>query len=110
MDTYQIIAGFSEIKSELRTKARIQKSLDEITLWFSFEENILYVHDYDDHFKCMILAIYNRGANEWMYFLAKSGYGKMLVEDVCTIYSSNEIIRKLMELYRSHGFIPFYQR
>ena len=53
MQTFHIIAGFSDIKYELRIKANITKSLQELELWFTYEEGVLYAHDYVDHYKCI---------------------------------------------------------
>lgn len=43
MHAYQIVAGFSEIKSQLRIKANLKKSLGDLQLWFSFEESEAFI-------------------------------------------------------------------
>ena len=107
MQTFHIIAGFSDIKSELRTRAQISKSLQQLELWFTCDENVLYVHDYDDHQKCVVLAIYNPRSNLWNYFLRKGSFGELLVKQKCESTPVNLLADVFYKLYRLYGFIPF---
>ena len=68
MQTFHIIAGFSDIKSELRTKTKITKPLQELELWFTCEDDVFYAHDYDDHQKCIALALYKPEDKSWKHF------------------------------------------
>ena len=86
MEAYQIIYGFSEIKSELQTKSRISKPLEQLELWFTLEEDVLYVHDYTDHTKCIALAIYNPADKAWKYFLKTGSYADKLIKYVCELF------------------------
>jgi hypothetical protein len=59
MEAVQIIAGFTDIKIQLAQSCRVAKDLNDLYLWFSIEENILYAHDYDQHQSCIALAVLN---------------------------------------------------
>jgi hypothetical protein len=110
MLSYQIIYGFSDIKSAFRTKSRIIKPIDELELWFTFSENVLYVHDYDEFLKYMPLAVYQIELRTWEYFLKTGSYGDRLVRDVCENTELNKIQGKIKTLYNSHGFIRLSHR
>lgn len=107
MQAFHIIAGFSDIKSELRTRAQISKSLPQLELWFTCDENVLYVHDYDDHQKCIALTLYKPTDKSWRCFLRKGSYGEMLVMYICKNAQINLLAEKFFDLYKLYGFIPF---
>lgn len=106
MQAYHIIAGFSDIKSELRTKLGIKKSFTELQLWFSLNDGVLYTHDYADHNKNMVLAVHNPFRGGWKVFLQKGTFGEVLVKHIVEKYSANEVLEEILNLYRSHGFFP----
>lgn len=107
MLAYQIMAGFSEIKFELRNKTNLSKSLDELRLWFSFEDNEFFAHDYDEHEKLITLAIYHGNENTWQITFQGGSYGKRLVENAVDIFERSELATSFSDLYRSHGYIGF---
>jgi hypothetical protein len=110
LETYQIIAGFSDIKNELRIKASINKAFSELDLWFSLEEGVLYVHDYSDHAKSLALAAQNLTNKKWWIFLRKRTFGYLLIEQMLQKHVLEELIDELQELYSSHGFKRFNSR
>ncbi len=107
MEAYQIIAGFSDIKSEFRTSAGIKKSQSALQLLFRFREDILWVHDFDAHEKKMILALFNPNHNLWKITLWKGGPGERLIKHVTTKFERDKLEEELMELYSFFGYIPF---
>jgi hypothetical protein len=102
LQDYQIVSGFSDIKSELRTKSEIKKSLSEIRLWFSLEGDVLYVHDYDDHEKCIALAI--QSSKGWVVFLGKGKSGFRLLEYVFSRVTFVQVPEELNEQYKLYGY------
>ena len=106
MEAYQIVAGFSDIKEFLRTKTRTQKSLTELQLWFSFENDVIYVHDYFEHKTSAALAVYSADQNLWTVYLEKN-FGERLIRRVIYTTPNKEINGTLNRLYDLHGFIPF---
>lgn len=71
METYQIIAGLSGLKVLFRTKTQTPKTMDELELWFTFEDDILWIHDSQDHRKCVMLAIWRLESSSWLIFANK---------------------------------------
>lgn len=105
MLAYQIVAGFSEIKSQFRIKENLTKPLAELQLWFSFEEDILYVHDFHDHEKSMALAIYNGRETKWWVVFRGKGYGRRVIEYAIDRFELNKLAGRFYKLYRSHGYL-----
>lgn len=106
MQVHHLIAGFSDIKSDFLIKTRTTKQLENLKLWFSFKDNILYVHDYDDHNTNMVLARYNVEKNLWTVYLRSTNYGEKVVQYIIGQSCANNIAENLNEKYRSYGFIP----
>jgi hypothetical protein len=104
MLAYQIVAGFSEIKLELRKKAKISKKLMDLHLWFSLEGNTLRVHDYKDHKNSMDLAICKR---KWIIGY-KGVFGKRLIEYGIKSAENIKESERLNDLYKSHGFFSYF--
>lgn len=107
MEARHIIAGFSEIKSALRTKTQMTKSMQQIELWFSCDDDVLYVHDYEDNLKSLALAIYFLENKCWKSFFRNRSCGETLVVYYCEKYPSHLLAEEFNELYRLYGFIPF---
>ena len=107
MQTYQIVAGFSDIKSELQIRANINRDLKDLQLWFSFEEGVLYVHDHREHEKCIALALYNESQQVWQITFGGGAYGKQLIRHAVRSFSTGTLIRNFYRLYRLHGYITF---
>jgi hypothetical protein len=104
MHSYQIIYGFSDIKSAFRTKSRIIKPIDELELWFTFSEYVLFVHDYDDHFKFMPIAVFQEEICTWRYFLTAGSYGERLVRDICETKSAEGALLEIQRHYKLYGY------
>lgn len=106
MHAYQIVAGFSEIKIELRKKARISKPIKDLHLWFSIEENILSVHDYEEHGKFITLAVYD-DRDDWT-IIYKDILGRRVIDYGIRKAEKFKEAKELNELYESHGFFTYY--
>ena len=71
------MSGFREIKDAFRTKCRIKKPSSELALWFTFSNDLLCVHDLEEHKVSMILAIVTDSSIEVR--LPRESYGKKLI-------------------------------
>lgn len=106
MEAYQIIAGFSDIKSEFITKTGTDKTLAELHLWFSYEDEVLYVYDYSDHTKALVLAVFNSGNSTWSVYLRPYSYGRALALYILSRTKLERIKNKFNEMYVLYGFVP----
>jgi hypothetical protein len=104
MDSHQIVLGFSELKTELRTKLKINKQQYDLHLWFSERDGEVYMHDNDNHNACLILALQNPENNSWRIFLKPKSYKYDLIFEVVNTVPLREIQDHLNALFRSHGF------
>ncbi len=102
---YQIVAGFSEIKTQLRTQAKLKKAMADLKLWFGFEEDVLYAHDFHDHEQCIALAVYNRSKSLWRVIFQGNAYGREVIEYAIGGVGSEKSATNLNNLYKSHGFV-----
>ena len=107
MHAYQIVAGFSEIKSELRNKTNINKVLSDLQLWFSYEVDVLYAHDHADHLKCIALALYKRPEGTWAISFTGGAYGKQLVAHVINKFGAKSSAYEFNNLFQLYGYIAF---
>jgi hypothetical protein len=107
LDAIQIMSGFSHIRSELRTNCRLTKSLDELALWFTFSDSVLYVHDLEEHINSMALAVCQSAKeNIWVFRLREGSPGEQLLKQ--TIIKNKLAPNKYLNAeYRSRGYIPF---
>ncbi|MEQ1664188.1 MAG: hypothetical protein ABL927_02290 [Bdellovibrionales bacterium] len=104
--SFQIISGFSEIKSEIRTKTRTSKSQNELRLWFTLTtDGTLYAHDYHDLKYCIALAI--KTSDGWIVRLDERKYGYKLIYSAVTKISETELISKLSSLYEDYGYYTY---
>ena len=56
MKQIEIVSGFSELKDLLIRTYKIKRSSELIKLYFTFQDQQLYMHDYDDHKMAVLLA------------------------------------------------------
>ena len=56
MKQIEIVSGFSELKGLLIRTYKIERSSELIKLYFTLQDQQLYMHDYDDHKKAVLLA------------------------------------------------------
>jgi hypothetical protein len=63
MQTASAVSGFSELKGLLIRTYKIEKPPMEVRLHFSQTENLLLMHDYDDHKKVIVLSDNTKGKN-----------------------------------------------
>lgn len=108
METYQIIAGFSDLKVLFRTKVQMTKSLEELELWFSFDGEVLWMHDYNEHEKCMALAILGQSDMQWSIYAKDGTYGRNLIEEILFSNPLHKVARKINQQFELYGFkLPF---
>ena len=56
MKQIEIVSGFSELKGLLIRTYKIERSPELIKLYFTLQDQWLFMHDYDDHKKVVLLA------------------------------------------------------
>ena len=106
MQSTQIIYGFSDIKIQFSDKCKVKKSVSELILWFSFDSEILYVHDYDDHEISMALAV-KKQTSDWITFLKLGSHGDNLVKDTIFTFKDKKFedpAASLNEQYKEYGY------
>lgn len=110
MEQLYVVAGFSQIKSELRIKANIVKPMGELGLWFTLLDDVLYVHDYDQHERCIVIATLNDDNNINRTFIDEPGYSHVLLSYACRIANLNAVRldQQMNEMYELYGYRPFY--
>lgn len=104
MQSHQIISGFSDIKAELRTQTRTDKPMSELRLWFSLTDGVLYVHDYDLHRCCFVVAI--KTGLEWNVRLDPKTFGYMLIRETIGNGLEEKTVNRLHDLYDECGYYP----
>jgi hypothetical protein len=104
METYQIVAGFSDLKVLFRTVVNDSKTMEELELWFTFDGEVLWMHDYGDHKKCMILAVMRPSNIEWSIFVPEGTYGRKLIVDTIGSTAEHPLGIYLNRLYNLFGF------
>jgi hypothetical protein len=107
METYQVIAGYSDIKVELKERAGILKPLSDIKLWFTFEDEILCVHDFENHDKYIIVAFCDVDQCSWKILLRSGSYGEKLVLSWTSSIAAAKLARELNVEYSLMGHTPF---
>jgi len=103
MDSLQIKNGFSDLKDELRTRLRIQKSMSDLSLWFSVSNGEVYMHDYDNHGSNLIIALKNETTGEWRIFLKENTCRYSVVKFLIGKYPLEKLQEKFNEYFRLHG-------
>jgi hypothetical protein len=104
MESFQIIRGFTEIKLELIKKCGLSKTPQELRLWFSFENDVLYAHDYENHKDCLALAIWE--GDQIRIRVNPQGYAGLLIGyALIKQHSKRKLAEFLNVTYESHGFL-----
>src|SRR2546429_129668 len=106
MQDTQIIAGFSDLKLQFSDKHTISGPLIELVLWFHLQDEVLYMHDYHNHAKFIILAVL-KSEFDWITFLKPGSLGERLVKHAITNYrleKFNTVDAFLNEKFSSHGY------
>jgi hypothetical protein len=106
MKTIEIMAGFKDIKTELRIKYPDILTLKEIHLWFRLENNLLKVHDYNSHERQIKLATYLSHSKTIDHiFLENKNRGRKLIlyAGVEAAIKNEKIDDYLNGLFVAHG-------
>lgn len=107
MHSYQIIAGFSEIKSELRNYYKMSNPLNELHLWFTFEDNVLCAHDFNEHAKFLALAAHDQFAGDWNTTFRGGDYGTQLIEYAIETFEMHKLAKEFYGFYLLNGHFTF---
>ncbi len=104
------MSGFKDIRQILRTKCKIEKPLSELALWFTFTQNILSVHDMENHGSAIPIAFKKSGdrlddESVWTIWLEFGSRGELLVKDSIKENPSRPDIH-LNEEYLLTDFVP----
>jgi hypothetical protein len=106
LDTIEIMSGFTNIRAEFRTKLKITKPAYELALWFTFNNEILYVHDMEEHKISMALAsLVSKEQNNWKIYLKPNSAGEALIRKA--VLEENYPVHTILnEWYSLTGFVP----
>src|SRR5205814_5781464 len=106
MDWYKIVAGFSYIKLLLIEKCDLNKTVQELNLWFSYENEVTYAHDKQNHIKNIPIAIYEN--DFWYSRLVLKSFGDKLLRYAITLVETDapksELAQRLNKLYEEYGY------
>jgi hypothetical protein len=107
MKPHQISIGLSSIKLQLIRKLGLNKDLNEMNIWFSLEDGVLYVHDFNKHKSCMVIALVSNrvercflNGGHFDVEVVHHGYNK-------SIETKTNIAEAMNKLYNSDGFWGF---
>jgi hypothetical protein len=104
MESYQIVAGLSDLKVLFRTKTKTLKTLQGLELWCSFENDILWIHDYHDHKQVIIAALYLTDSKAWAFYTVKGTYGDKLLRQLTVDFPPRQVAFQLNRFLESFGF------
>lgn len=107
MQELSVVIAFSDIKREFLAKVRTNRSIEDLQLWFTLVDGVLYVHDYEDHEVCMVLALWQDEAKILKVYLPSGSFGDRFIKYLFRTYSQGQLLRKLQDYYDSCGFRPF---
>lgn len=110
LEAHQIVAGFSDIKTQFRTKLKIKRPLIDLRLWFTFADDALCIHDYHDHKKKMIAALYNSKTGSWRILVDKGTKAELLMLFVTKEIKPAEMQNGIRGLYSLFGYFKTGRR
>jgi hypothetical protein len=103
----EIMSGFKNIRFVFRTKCKIRTTLSELALRFSVENNVLYVHDLENHDTLMMLATrINSNNSQWKTWFLPNTPGERLITHAIMQNNSNPSMW-LNHEYQLNGYIPY---
>ena len=104
MEQIQVIRGFSDIKIQLIKKCNLNKAPKELELWFTEDEHATYVHDNEDHYVNMLIAL--KINQKWISRLEPTSPGEQLLNNVIANKAHIENLSgELNFRYKLFGFI-----
>ena len=107
MEQIKIIAGFTNIRNQFRTRVSNSRDKENLELWFSFKQNILCAHDYDSHNTNMVIAAWID--LKWRIYLNESSYGEKLVKFLVNTTKRSNLEERINNLYKTHGHINAFK-
>jgi hypothetical protein len=101
MQQLDSVTGFSELKDILIRTYRIERSREFIKLYFSEIENMLLMHDYDDHSKVIYICLNTKKKKAQQHLTSKA---KLVVENSLDQLHPSKYLNDQFQLY---GFFRF---
>ena len=98
MQQRELVSGFSELKDLLIRICKIERPRNQIRLYFTFSDNELWMHDYADHEK-KVLLLKNK-----INHLPTDSQGWKLINDSIKSKEPDALLNTLFQL---HGFFRF---
>lgn len=98
MHQRELVSGFSDLKDTLIRTYKIERPRNQIRLYFTFLNNELWMHDYADHEKKILLL-----KNE-LNHLPEDSWGWKLINDSIKSKEPHALLNTLFQL---HGFFRF---
>lgn len=95
MQQKDIVSGFSDLKDILIRTYKIERPRNQIRLHFTFSNEELWMHDYDDHWKKVVVA--KDGRNR----VPENSRGWKLIRTAIKYKNPHTLLN---ELFQSHGF------
>ncbi len=103
LEPLQIMSGFKDIKTQIRTKYNLPKKENEFALWFDFKDDSLTAHDYENHRNHLTLATFTR--NHWQFWLKVNSPGRALIDEAI-VKNKNFPNQYLNKAFLLNGFAP----
>ncbi len=105
MQDNQIFLGFSGLKTELRTKLKMEKSERDLLLWFSTADGELRLHDFDKHQAFIILAVQSESSGLWKIFLDQDSFEHQIIFEASHSVPIEKLAEDLNKKFRMYGHL-----
>jgi hypothetical protein len=100
---YHIFLGFSGLKTELRTKLKIEKPERDLLLWFSTADGTLRLHYFDQHKIYFILGIRSPSSGSWKIYVEKGSYQYQLTDLIIRAVPYDQLAEEFNRNFRVYG-------
>jgi hypothetical protein len=105
MKARYIFLGFSGLKTELRTKLKIEKPEKDLLLWFSTAGRELRLHDFDKHQAFFILAVQSESSGLWKIFLDLESHEHQIILEASQSVPIEELAADLNQKFWIYGHL-----
>ena len=105
MKDYQIFLGFSGLKTELRTKLKIEKPERDLLLWFSIVDGELRLHDFDKHQVYVIIGIQSESSGVWKIFLDPQSHEHQIIFEAAQSVPAEKLAADLNKKFQMYGHL-----
>ncbi len=104
MDSLQYIHGFSELKTEFRTRQKTKKLSGDLALWFSVHDGVLLVHDFENHKDYFILGIHNPRSKSWKIYVEFGSFQYRLTKEIIGSVSIDKLADEFNQKFKIYGY------